>query len=215
MLDITLRQVSHSFRSTVVLRKVDLHLPPGSTMALMGPSGSGKSTLLSILGGLIPPSDGTLTIRGPSDLAEARTEFGWVLQTTSALGTRTVWDNVKLGAMRLRLRPSRERALVADAIGKCGLAGLERRRARTLSGGELQRVSIARALAGRPLCMLADEPTGQLDRSTTSQVLDAMFTSGRDCSVVLATHDPDVAARCDRIVHLVNGRIREGASIGS
>lgn len=209
MFQLRATDLMHSYGSRRVLGDgqvgVSLTVSGIESVALMGPSGSGKSTLLSMLGGLATPAEGEVVI--DVDTEPGRSVFGWVLQTNTALGSRSVWENVKIGAVGLRSGADTESSLVASAIDQCGLAPLSKRRAKTLSGGELQRVSIARALASQPFVLLADEPTGQLDRATSDMVLDSLFTPERDYAVVVATHDPLVAARCDRTVMLVDGML--------
>ncbi len=198
-----------------VLVDVNLDVWAGRPIALMGPSGSGKTTLLQVAGLLTRPSLGTVIVEGDpvprkgsrrDELRRGR--FSWVFQTVNVLGHRTVADNVALpllarGASRLATRQP-----VGEALAAVGLANRANERAVNLSGGELQRVCIARAIAAQPRCILADEPTGQLDRSTSTQVLDALWAVlDSHTALVVATHDPVVAARCDDIATISDGRI--------
>lgn len=188
-----------------VLAGVSLSVEQGETLAVVGPSGSGKSTLLSVLGGLVRPSSGTVRVDGGR--RDVRDVSAWVLQTVNVLPERTALENVALGALTRGLRTREARWAARERLESVGLADLVHSPARLLSGGELQRVVIARALAsGRPF-LLADEPTGQLDRSTSLLVLDALFTSAAGAGVVVVTHDPEVAARCGRAVRIDDGRV--------
>lgn len=184
----------------------------GRSAAILGPSGSGKSTLLSVLGGLVRPDAGTVRVelgspdRGDADVA-LRDVTAWVLQTTNVLPERSALENVVVAALTQHGDRRRARAEAERRLESVGLADRAHDAARVLSGGELQRVVIARALAsGRPF-VLADEPTGQLDRSTSAMVLSALLQSSGDAGVVIVTHDPEVAARCDTTVRIDDGRV--------
>jgi putative ABC transport system ATP-binding protein/lipoprotein-releasing system ATP-binding protein len=174
----------------------------GETLAIVGPSGSGKTTLLSLFGGLIAPSSGVVrwsddrgAVRQPRDITT------WVLQTVSLLPERTVMDNVKIGSYADGLSHDEAERRANGALSAMGLGTRGESDAALLSGGEAQRVAIARALASTRPVLLADEPTGQLDRITTAAVLDAMF-SAADRTVILVTHDERAAQRCDRVLRL-------------
>lgn len=203
--------VSHPGRD--VLMGVSIEVAVGDRVALIGPSGSGKTTLLSVLGGLLRPHQGEVFADVAGERRSPDGEVGWVLQTTNGLGRRTVLDNVLLGTLRQR-DPIATRLERCDrALEAVGLLTSRGRAVRTLSGGELQRVSIARAIAACRPFILADEPTGQLDRASTTTVLDAMFSVDTDRAVVVATHDPQVWERCGRVYHLENGRIFENPGL--
>lgn len=193
--------VSHAYGQRVVLDRIDFELQGGESVAVQGPSGVGKTTLLAILGGLVKPQAGQVT----------RTEqAAWVLQTNNALPRRTVLDNVALGLLADGVGRRQAEAHAISALSAVGLEDLLNEPARRLSGGELQRVSLARALAMTRALVIADEPTGQLDRSTAELVTDALvagMSNGR--AALIATHDPVVAARCSRVVHLSDGRLTE------
>lgn len=216
-MSLILRGVGHAYvRGRWVLRGVDLEVAAGESVALVGPSGSGKTTLLSISGLLQQPSEGTVSLdgrqvsaaggRGGSGLLGE--VFAWVFQSVNTLRHRSALDNTALGLLARGLRRGDAEAAAADALDRVGLAGFEDTPVETLSGGELQRVCIARAVAARPRFLLADEPTGQLDRSTSDRVLDALWQArGSETAIVIATHDPDAAARCDRVLRLVDGRV--------
>ncbi len=218
---LALRDVTHRYGEggPPVLRDVTLSIEAGQTVALMGPSGSGKTTLLTILGLLTAPSSGVVELdgepapkAGPA-LARIRAErFGWVFQTANALPRRTALDNAALGLL-VRGQPrnvARQQAL--PALEAVGVAHLAQKEARQLSGGELQRVCIARALAARPSFILADEPTGQLDHATTLDVTAALLRNRpAGTAVILATHDAEVARQCNRLVRVIDGHITEEA----
>lgn len=215
-----LNGISHRYgKGPLVLGDVDLVVAAGETVALMGPSGSGKSTLLSIAGLLTTPTDGTVRVGGDDVPASdggrsrMRTErYSWVFQTVNVFGARTAQDNVEVGLLSQGVPRGEAAQRARDALDAVGLAAHRNKPVRTLSGGEVQRVCIARATAVRPLLILADEPTGQLDRGTSDVVLDALWAARHPQSVLLvATHDPEVAARCDRIVRLLDGSAREAA----
>jgi len=215
---LTLSGVSHRYgKGPLVLDGVDLTVDRGDTVAVMGPSGSGKTTLLSIMGLLTEPTAGSVSVgavpvprRGRSRGRLRSEVFAWVFQTVNVLGRRTALDNTALALVAGGIpRRSANRTATA-ALAAVGLADRADDVVVDLSGGELQRVCIARAVAARPRVLLADEPTGQLDHHTSLQVLDALW-AGRsdDTAIVIATHDPMIADRCSRVVRLVDGHIVE------
>ena len=205
-----------------VLSKVDLEVQPGELVAVVGPSGGGKTTLLSIMGALDSAYDGQVALLGQSleplsddARSQLRNEtIGFVFQAFHLLEHLSVLQNVELALWLLpRPRPADEsRQRAQAALTQVGLSGRGAERVGRLSGGERQRVAIARAVVNQPRLLLADEPTGNLDPSTSQVVLDIFDTirgGTPSCAVVVATHDPDVAARADRVVRVSDGRLDE------
>ncbi|MGL5826231.1 MAG: ABC transporter ATP-binding protein [Nocardioides sp.] len=202
----------HSYADREVLAGVDFTVGPGESVAVIGPSGMGKTTLLAILGGLIAPGAGVVGVETATEGFEVPGPWiSWVLQTTNVLSDRSVLDNVRLGCLADRVsRPEVDRR-VLTALDHVGLASRIDDPVRVLSGGEAQRIVIARALASRRPFLLADEPTGQLDSATSRSVMDALLAATSSRGLVLVTHDTDLAGRCDRLLRLDDGVLSEVA----
>ncbi len=201
-------RIVRSFGDRKVLDSANIYVEQGEAVAVMGPSGSGKTTLLSVLGGILPPDKGEVYVEEHGSRSR-QIAVAWVLQTALALGRRTTLDNV-LVATRSNMRDSRSRRESADkALARVGLIDRAMEQARRLSGGELQRLAIARALVADAHFILGDEPTGQLDAATTTTVMDALFCGRLETGLLIATHDRTVADRCDRVLSIVGGRIQE------
>jgi putative ABC transport system ATP-binding protein len=200
-----------------VLEKLDLELPRGDFVALMGPSGSGKTTLLNLLGGLDRPSTGSVEVDGlaidrlsNSDLAKWRgTHVGFVFQMYNLLPVLTAERNVELPLLLTRLSRSERLSHVHTALKLVGLGDRMKHKPRELSGGQEQRVGIARAIVTDPTLLLCDEPTGDLDRKSGDEILDLLQALNKQHgkTIVMVTHDPRAAERANRTLHLEKGRL--------
>jgi putative ABC transport system ATP-binding protein len=210
----THRAAGHAVQS---LDGVSLTVARGEIVAVMGPSGSGKTTLLHLLGGLDRPDRGSVrvtgvdwaTLRGAEQARFRRGACGFVVQGMALLPQATAAENVEVPLLLGGVAPADRARVVAEALDRVGLAEHGVKLPDQLSGGEQQRVSIARALAGAPAVVLADEPTGNLDSTTGEAVARLLVEAARErgAAVVLVTHDPAVAAHADRIVELHDGRL--------
>jgi predicted ABC-type transport system involved in lysophospholipase L1 biosynthesis ATPase subunit len=200
------------------LRGVSLEIGRGERVALLGKSGSGKSTLLNLLGGLDRPSSGGVEVAGrdlarlsSSGLARHRlTTVGMIFQSFNLIASRTALQNVELPMVFAGRPPRQRRALARRALEAVGLEHRLEHRPAELSGGELQRAAIARALVNEPQLLLADEPTGNLDTATANDIVELVLAHVRanGTTLILVTHDEELAERCtDRVVRLKDGQV--------
>jgi putative ABC transport system ATP-binding protein len=198
-----------------VLQGVNLEIPDGDFLALMGPSGSGKTTLLNLMGGLDTPSEGSINVAGDAldkmsggKLSAWRARhIGFVFQLYNLLPVLTASRNVELPLLLTKLGKADRRKRVEVALTAVGLGERMHHFPRQLSGGQEQRVGIARAIVTDPTLLLCDEPTGDLDRKAGDEILDLLQTLNRDQgkTIVMVTHDPHAAARAKRTLHLDKG----------
>jgi putative ABC transport system ATP-binding protein len=204
------------------LRDVDLEVGQGEFVAVMGPSGSGKSTLLHLLGALDAPSSGEVLIAGRSlaslsrsELAALRRdEIGFVFQLFNLIPSLTVAENISLPAIAAGERPSAFDTRLEELLGLTGLGGKADRYPSQISGGEQQRVAVARALMRQPAVVLADEPTGNLDTKTGDALLELFSQCNKvGQTIVLVTHDPKVASAADRVLFMRDGAFVEEAPL--
>lgn len=207
-------------RELEVLRGVSLVIKKGEMVAIMGPSGSGKTTLLNMIGCLDKPTSGSYFLEGKEvsrlrsgDLARVRGQkIGFIFQTFNLLPYMSALANVELG---MRYSGGSDGNRVREALAKVGLADRMRHRPNELSGGEQQRVAIARALVKNPPLILADEPTGNLDSHSGTEImsiLTALHTE-QGITIVMITHDPNIASYCQHIIHIKDGQIANGEAL--
>ena len=202
-----------------VLKDLTLRMEKGEFLALMGPSGSGKSTLLNLIAGLDRPTGGEVIVGGsPIHRLSERKLAGWrarnigfVFQFSNLLGALSAERNVAVPLLLTSFAARERRRRVDIALEIVGLSDRGKHRPRELSGGEQQRVGIARALVNDPMLLVCDEPTGDLDRATSGEILDLLVALNRDHgkTVLMVTHDPVAAERASRTLHLEDGRLAE------
>lgn len=204
-----------------VLHGLDLSVPQGDFVALMGPSGSGKTTLLNLIGGLDQPSGGEIRVSGvridtltSAQLAHWRAQHvGFIFQFYNLLPVLNAQSNVELPLLLKKMSRQERRERVLNALKVVGLEDRAKHYPRELSGGQEQRVAIARAIVSDPSILLADEPTGDLDRETATEILELLKTLNEKHgkTIIMVTHDPAAAAYAKRVVHLDKGQLAEAA----
>ncbi|MBI3805668.1 MAG: ABC transporter ATP-binding protein [Nitrospirae bacterium] len=220
--DLTM-QLTSGGRRVTILDRIDLSVPAKQFLAVIGPSGSGKSTLLGLMAGLDRPTSGSIRIEGVSlselsedDLARLRREkIGMIFQSFHLIPTLTALENVQVPLeLRGEAGADREGYRLLEAVGLGDRSG---HYPVQLSGGEQQRVAVARAYAAKPRLLLADEPTGNLDSANGARVIDLLFQLHRDqgTTLILVTHDPTLAARAERTISLRDGRIVDDRTQGA
>ena len=200
-----------------VLKNLHLQVPPAEFLALMGPSGSGKSTLLNLIGGLDRPTRGSVSIAGErvDELSDRKLaawrarHIGFVFQLYNLLPVLTAERNVELPLLLTRLSQAQRKRHVATALAIVGLSQRAKHYPRQLSGGEQQRVGIARGIVTDPTLLLCDEPTGDLDRKAGDEILDLLQALNHDHgkTIIMVTHDPHASARASRTVYLDKGQL--------
>jgi putative ABC transport system ATP-binding protein len=219
MIDVT--NVSKSYRrdslEIPVLRNISLNIPEGEFLALMGPSGSGKTTLLNMIAGIDRPDNGSITIGGEniaaldeSGLARWRSRHvGFVFQFYNLLPVLTAFENVELPLLLTSLSKSERKKHVESALTLVGLSDRMRHYPKQLSGGQEQRVAIARALVTDPTILVADEPTGDLDRVSAEEIMTLLERLNREFkkTIVMVTHDPRAAEKAHKVRHLDKGEL--------
>jgi putative ABC transport system ATP-binding protein len=201
------------------LRGIDLKINANEFIGIMGPSGSGKSTLMNILGCLDVPTDGEYRFEGinirnlsGNDLAEIRNKkVGFVFQAFNLLPYATAYENVEVPLLFAGMKGKQRKNRVMDLLGQVGLADKANNRPTEMSGGEMQRTAIARALANKPNLILADEPTGNLDSKSGGDIInlfDRLWKDGH--TIILITHDQNIGTHCQKIIKLKDGKIHNG-----
>ncbi|GAB3166464.1 ABC transporter ATP-binding protein [Myceligenerans halotolerans] len=224
------RELSKTYFSTEppteVLRGIDLTVRVGEFLVIMGASGSGKSTLLYSISGMDRPTDGSVALEGreltslsDAEMSKVRlTRMGFVFQQAHFLSNLDVRDNILLPALKAAPRQGRDAAVArVDALmERFGIAHVKDHGVTQVSGGQLQRASICRALAGEPSVLFADEPTGALNSSMSAEVMDALTDVHRGgTTIVMVTHDPGCAARGDRVIYLQDGLLVDANELGA
>ena len=218
---IVLKDVTKSYKRDAftipVLQNLDLNVEEGEFLALMGPSGSGKTTLLNLIAGLDRPTEGQVIVHGEDIgyLSEARVtrwradHVGFIFQLYNLIPVLTAFENVELPLLLTHLSKRKRRENVMTALRIVGLEGRETHYPRQLSGGQEQRVAIARAIVTDPYLLVADEPTGDLDRTSADEILALLDQLNREFekTIVMVTHDPQAAKRASRLLHLDKGKL--------
>ncbi|MGN0293191.1 MAG: ABC transporter ATP-binding protein, partial [Lachnospiraceae bacterium] len=218
------KNLQKSFEGNEVLRNVTLEIAQGEFAAVMGQSGCGKSTLLYCISGMDQPSGGEVFFRGRSlsglsekEMERVRLEhMGFIFQRANFLKNLSIEDNIVFPAFQAGLRPRAEIVKEAEALmERMGILTVASQDIRTVSGGQLQRAAICRAMMNHPGLLFADEPTGALNSSATREVMDILGQIHREgTTIFLVTHDAKVAARADRVIYLEDGSVREELLLG-
>jgi putative ABC transport system ATP-binding protein len=213
------RDYTQGTHTVHALRGVDVSIEAREFVALMGPSGSGKTTLLNLIGGLDTPTAGDILFEGaslaslsPGAMSDLRRDrFGFVFQSYTLIPVLSAVENTEMVLLLrgVKAKDRRERAM--ETLAAVGLEGMEHRRPNELSGGQQQRVAVARAIVGEPALVLADEPTANLDSTTSNELIELMAKLNADKGItfVFATHDPKVMEAAARVVWMVDGQIEE------
>lgn len=213
------RRYTMGKEAVMALNGVDLEVHRGEFVALVGPSGSGKSTLLNLIGGLDRPTGGEIWVED-LELGKAtdkrlvryrRDRIGFIFQSFNLLATRSAVENVEVPMMLAGISGKLRRERALELLAQVGLGKRAGHKPNELSGGEMQRVAVARSLANRPALLLADEPTGNLDSKTGKDILNLLrsLLKTQGLTMVLVTHDMNVASYADRIVHMLDGRVQQ------
>ena len=207
------------------LNELDLDIEAGGFVALMGPSGSGKTTLLNLLAGIDRPTSGTLTIADESITTRSRgalaawrsTHVGYIFQLYNLIPVLTAYENVELPLLLQPFSRRQRHERVSSALDQVGIADRHAHYPRQLSGGQEQRVAIARAIVTEPTILLADEPTGDLDRESATSVMELLSRLNRELgrTIVMVTHDPRTTEWAKTVLHLEKGQLVEHASEGA
>ena len=223
---VRLRGVAKDYKRGVetvhVLQALDLDIPKGDFLALMGPSGSGKSTLLNLIGGLDQPTAGSIEIAGQrtDQMSEAQlgrwraSHVGFIFQMYNLLPVLSAQRNVELPLLLTKLSAAERSKRASAALSLVGLSERAKHKPRELSGGQEQRVGIARAIVSDPTLLLCDEPTGDLDRKSGDEILDLLqaLNERHGKTIIMVTHDPHAAARAKHILHLTKGQLGQEAA---
>ena len=218
---ITLTNVTAIYKSnkicTTALNNISLSFCDDSTTAVMGKSGSGKTTLLKVIGTLLLPESGTVSIDGTDiySISETdrsifrRTQIGFIYQSYDLLPELNAYENIAIAEMINNRKPNKDN--IIDICDQLGVSGLLSKYPAELSGGEQQRIAIARAISTNAKIILCDEPTGNLDEENSAKIIDYIIdiTKTRHLTTIIVTHDKDIAGKADRIIHLRDGRIAE------
>ncbi len=211
------REYQQGTHTVHALRGVDLDIEPGEFTVLMGPSGSGKTTLLNMIGALDEPTAGSVII-GDQELSAMSSgqrsdlrlqHLGFVFQSYNLIPVLSAYENAEFVLMLRGVPASERKQRVMRTLADVGLEGMERRRPNQLSGGQQQRVAVARAIVGKPALVLADEPTANLDSTTSGELIELMkeLNDQHGVTFLFATHDPKVMAAAKRVVRLVDGKV--------